>query len=142
MATNKNKTVETKASVAAFVKSIEDEKRRKDFSAIMELFSKVTKLEPKMWGTAIVGFGTYHYKYDSGREGDAPLTGMASRVNGITLYLGSKFDKSEELYAQLGKYKLSGGCVHVKKLEDIDTVVLTKMIKNSVAYTKKVHACG
>ena len=142
MAANKNKTVETKASVAAFVKAIKDEKRRKDFSAIMDLFSKTTKLEPKMWGTAIVGFGIYHYKYDSGREGDAPLTGMASRVNGITLYLGSKFDKSEELFAKLGKYKLSGGCVHVQKLEDIDMAVLEKMIKNSVTYKKKEHACG
>jgi len=142
MAANTNKTVETKASVAAFVKAIKDEKRRNDFSMIMDLFSKTTKLEPKMWGTAIVGFGSYHYKYESGREGDAPLTGMASRVSGITLYLGSKFDKSEELFAKLGKHKLSGGCVHVKKLEDIDTGVLVKMIKNSVAHTKKTHACG
>ena len=142
MATNKNQTVETTASVAAFVKSIKDEKKRNDFSAIMELFSKTTKLEPKMWGSAIVGFGSYHYKYDSGREGDAPLAGMASRVSGITLYLGTGFDKSEELFAKLGKYKLSGGCVHVKKLEDIDTAVLVKMIKNSVAYRKKEHSCS
>ena len=142
MATNKNKTVETKASVAAFVKAIKDDKRRKDFTAIMDLFSKTTKLEPKMWGTAIVGFGSYHYKYESGREGDAPLTGMASRANSITLYLGSKFDKSEELFARLGKHKLSGGCVYIQKLEDVDTAVLVKMIKNSVAYTKKVHECG
>jgi hypothetical protein len=141
MAANTNKTVETKASVAAFVKSIKEEKKRKDFSQIMELFSKATKLEPKMWGSAIVGFGSYNYKYESGREGDAPLTGMASRASGITLYLGTKFDKSEELFVKLGKYKLSGGCVHVKKLEDIDTSILTKMVKNSVAYTKKQHAC-
>jgi hypothetical protein len=142
MATNKNKTVETKGSVAAFVKSIKNEQKRKDFTAIMELFSKTTKLEPKMWGTAIVGFGSYHYKYESGREGDAPLTGMASRANGIVLYLGSKFDNIEELLAKFGKYKQSGGCIHVKRLEDIDTAVLVKMIKNSVAYTKKVHDCG
>ena len=142
MATNKNKTVETKASVAAFVKAIKDDKRRKDFLAIMDIFSKTTKLEPKMWGTAIVGFGSYHYKYESGREGDAPLTGIASRVNGIVLYLGSKFDNIKELLAKFGKYKQSGGCIHVQKLEDIDEAVLVKMIKNSVAYTKKAHECG
>jgi len=140
MATNKNKTVETAASVADFVKAIKDDKKRKDFTAIMEIFSKATKLEPKMWGTAIVGFGSYHYKYESGREGDAPLTGIASRASSIVLYLGSRFDKSEELFAKFGKYKLSGGCVHVKKLEDIDTVVLAKMVKNAVAYRKKEHA--
>ena len=142
MATDKNKTVETKASVAAFVKAIKDDKRRKDFSTIMDIFSKTTKLEPKMWGTAIVGFGSYHYKYDSGREGNAPLTALASRANSITLYLGSKFDNIEELLAKFGKYKQSGGCIHVQKLEDIDTAVLVKMIKNSVAYMKKVHECG
>jgi len=141
MPTAKNKTVETEASVEDFVNSIKEEKRRKDFAAIMELFAKQTKLQPKMWGTAIVGFGSYHYKYESGREGDAPLTGIASRVNSIVLYLGTEFDNSKELFAALGKHKLSGGCVHVKQLEDIDTSVLAKMVKNSVAYTKKKHAC-
>ena len=135
-----NKTIETGESVAAFIKSIKDAKRRKDFSAIVDLFSKQTQLEPKMWGPAIVGFGSYHYKYESGREGDAPLTALASRANSITLYLGTKFDKSEELFAKFGKHKISGGCIHFKKLEDIDTAVLAKMIKNSVAHMKKNHS--
>lgn len=134
-----NKTVETKASVPAFLKSIKDEKKRKDCAAIIDLVSKHTGLEPKMWGTAIVGFGSYHYKYESGREGDAPLTGIAARASSITLYLGSDFDKREELLAKFGKHKVSGGCVHIQKLEDIDTGILLKMVKNSIAHTKKQH---
>jgi len=134
-----NKTVETKASVPAFLKTIKDEKKRKDCAAIIGLISKHTGLEPKMWGTAIVGFGSYHYKYESGREGYAPLTGIAARASSITLYLGSNFDKREELLSKFGKHKVSGGCVHIQKLEDIDTGILLKMVKNSMAHTKKQH---
>ncbi len=137
----KNKTTETKASVADFIKAIKDEKRRKDFSPISDLIAKHTGLEPKMWGTAIVGFGSYHYKYESGREGDAPLAGIAARAGSITLYLGSAFDKREELLLKFGKHKVSGGCIHIQKLEDIDTGVLIKMVKNSITYRKKEHKC-
>ena len=136
-----NKTIETKKSVAVFISKIKDEKRRKDFSAISDLITTQTGLEPKMWGTSIVGFGTYHYRYESGREGDAPLVGIASRVNVITLYLGSDFDKREELLLKFGKHKVSGGCIHIQKLEDIDTKVLTKMVKNSIRYQQKEHRC-
>ena len=135
----KNKTIETQASVAEFLAAITDDKKRKDFSAIIELITKQTGLEPKMWGTSIVGFGSYHYKYESGREGDAPLTGIASRANAITLYLGSNFDKREELLSKFGKHKIGGGCIHIQKLEDIDTGILIKMIKNSIAHRKKQH---
>lgn len=135
----KNKTVETQNSVASFLKTITDEKKCKDFSAIIDLISKLTGLEPKMWGTSIVGFGSYHYKYESGREGDAPLMGIAPRANAITLYLGTEFDKREELLSKFGKHKIGGGCVHIQKLEDIDTVVLTKMVKNSIAHIKKQY---
>ncbi len=137
----KNKTVETNNSVADYVKAIPDEKRRNDCSAIIDLMTKHTGFEPKMWGPAIVGFGTYHYIYESGREGDAPLAGMSSRVNAITLYLGSKFDKREELLSKFGKYKISKSCIYIQKLEDIDIGVLTKMIKNSIEYSKKHPAC-
>lgn len=137
----KNKTVETKNSVAAYVKKIANEQKQKDVAAIIDLMAKHTKLEPKMWGTAIVGFGSYHYKYESGREGDAPLAGMSARATSITLYLGSEFDEREELLSKFGKHKLSGGCIHIKKLEDIDTAVLAKMVKNAIAYRKKHHTC-
>ena len=135
----KNKTIETQASVAEFLTAITDDKKRKDFSVIIELITKQTGLEPKMWGTSIVGFGSYHYKYESGREGDAPLTGIASRANAITLYLGSNFDKREELLSKFGKHKIGGGCIHIQKIEDIDTGILIKMIKNSIAHRKKQH---
>ena len=135
----KNKTIETQASVTGFIKTIDNEKKRNDFSALVDLLAKHTRFEPKMWGTAIVGFGSYHYKYESGREGDAPLTALSPRVNAITLYLGSKFEKREELLAKFGKHKVSGGCVHIQKLEDIDTTVLLKMVKNSMAHTKKQY---
>lgn len=136
-----NKTIETKASVAAWLKKIKDEKRRKDCAAVIELFEEETGLPPKMWGTAIVGCGSYHYKYESGREGDAPLMAMANRANGIVLYLGREFEKREELLAKFGKHKVEGGCVYVKNLEDISKPVLIKMIKNSIKHTKKTHKC-
>ena len=137
----KNKTTENENSVADFLMTIKDEKRRKDFSAIMNLITEHTGLEPKMWGTAIVGFGSYHYKYESGREGDAPLTGIASRANAITLYVASNFDKREELLAKFGKYKTEKGCIYIQKLEDIDQKILIKMVKNSIEQRKKQYSC-
>lgn len=134
----KNKTIETKASVAKFLAAIKDEQRRKDCSSIIDLITKQTGLEPKMWGTSIVGFGTYHYKYESGREGDAPLAAIASRVNAITFYLGD-FDNREQLLSKLGKHKTGKGCIYIQKLEDIDTSILTKMVKNSIEHTKKQY---
>lgn len=135
----KNKTTETQASVPAFLKTIKDDKKRKDVSAIIELVTKHTGLEPKMWGASIVGFGSYHYKYESGREGDAPLTGIAARANAIVLYLVSVFDKREELLTKFGKHKTDKGCIYIQKLEDIDTAILIKMVKNSIAYRKKQY---
>lgn len=137
----KNKTIETGNSVAGFITTITDEKKRKDFSEIIGLIKKQTGLEPKMWGPAIVGFGSYHYKYESGREGDAPLAGISPRANTITFYLGADFDKREELLAKFGKHKIGGGCIHIQKLEDIDKTVLMKMVKNSIEHRKKEHQC-
>jgi Domain of unknown function (DU1801) len=134
-----NKTVETKNSVADYLKKIKDAKKRTDCSTIVDLITKQTGLEPKMWGTSIVGFGSYHYVYESGREGDAPLAGMSARATSITLYLGTDFDKREELLSKFGKYKASGGCIHIQKIEDIDTKILIKMVKNSIAYRRKQH---
>lgn len=133
----KNKTVETKNSVNVFLKGISEEKRRKDVSIIIDLISKNTRFDPKMWGTSIVGFGSYHYKYESGREGDAPLVGIASRANAITFYLGSEFDERDQLLSKLGKYKTGKGCIYIQKLEDIDTTTLIKMVKNSIKHRKK-----
>lgn len=92
-----------------------------------------------MWGTGIVGFGSYHYKYESGREGDAPLAGLASRANAITLYLGGDYDEKEDLLQKLGKYKMSKGCIYIQKLQDINQDVLGKMIIHSIEHYKKKY---
>jgi hypothetical protein len=135
----KNKTIETQNSVSDFLTKIADDKKRKDCSTIIDKITEHTGLEPTMWGTSIVGFGNYHYKYESGHEGDAPLAGIASRSNAITLYLTSNFDNREELLSKLGKHKTGKGCIYIQKLEDIDISVLTKMVKNSIEQRKKNH---
>ncbi len=141
MAKANNKTVETMVSVDDFLATIKDEAKRKDCSTIITLIAKETKFEPKMWGPSIVGFGSYHYVYDSGREGDAPLVGLASRSSSITFYIGSDYAKQAELEAKLGKHKKSGGCLHIAKLADVDQKTLITIIKNSIAQRKKDHKC-
>lgn len=133
-----NKTTETKESVTEFLKTIKDEQKKNDCLSIINLISKHTKMKPKMWGSAIVGFGSYHYKYDSGREGDAPLVGLSPRANAITLYLSNVKSKAD-LLKKLGKHKLGGGCVYVQKLEDINEDVLKKLVDHSIAYLKDLY---
>lgn len=132
----KNKTTETEASVAEYIAAIANEKRRTDISALVDLFEKQTKLPPKMWGAAIVGFGSLHYKYESGHEGDVPYVGLSSRVQAISLYLGSEFKDRKNLLEKFGKHKSTKACIYIKKLEDIDMAVLGKMIKNSMDDTR------
>jgi hypothetical protein len=139
-AKNTNKTQETKASVPAYVAAIKDAGRRNDVQTVIDLFTKELKMEPKMWGPSIVGFGSYHYVYDSGREGDAPLVGLSSRADSISLYLSSSFKEREELLAKLGKHKTAKACVYVKSVKEIDLKVLAKMAKLSAAHTKKMHS--
>lgn len=139
MAKAQNKTVETKESVTTFLNAIADETKRKDCFAIAELMKKQSGFDAKMWGPAIVGFGAYHYKYDSGREGDAPLVAFSPRKNEISLYLSSGFEKRDELLKKLGKHKSAKGCVYIKKLEDVDTEVLKKMVTNSVKHVKSLY---
>ena len=127
----KNKTVETTNSVAAYLKAIPDEKRRKDCSALVELFTKQSGFEPKMWGSSIVGFGSYHYKYESGHEGDAPLVGFSPRKSEFALYIAN-FDGKEDLLKKFGKHKTAKACVYIKKLEDIDISILKKLVTGSV----------
>lgn len=135
----KNKTFETENSVEAYIASIADEKRRNDCRQIISLMTKKTGMEPKMWGAAIVGFGSYHYKYESGHEGTAPLLGMSSRTNAITLYLSSSFEGRDVLLAKLGKHKTSKACIYIKKNEDINMEVLAEMIQNAYEYSKNHH---
>ena len=127
-----NKTTETENSVADFLASITDLRKQQDCRAIVEMVTTKTGIQPKMWGPGIIGFGSYHYVYESGREGDAPLAGLSPRANAITLYLGSSFDQRAELLAKFGKFKEGKGCIYIQKLEDIDTGVLAQMFINAI----------
>ena len=121
-------------NVLEFIMSIEHDKRREDSLKLLDIFSEVTGEEPKMWGGSIVGYGTYHYKYSSGQEGDWMRTGFSPRKQALTIYLLNGFSAYEELMRNLGKYKTSKACLYVNKLEDIDIGVLKKLIK--VSYEK------
>ncbi|MCP9749890.1 DUF1801 domain-containing protein [Ferruginibacter sp. HRS2-29] len=129
-----NKTTETNASVPAYVAAIADEARRTDIAALIKLMQKASGFPPKMWGPGIVGFGSYHYKYDSGHEGDAPLAGLASRSTAIVLYLNLG-EKRDVLLEKLGKHKTGKGCIYLKKLADADEKVLEEMVKVSISAT-------
>ncbi|GHM99396.1 hypothetical protein WSM22_08860 [Cytophagales bacterium WSM2-2] len=136
MAKSKNKTAATTKSVDDFIAAVDDEAKRDDSYELIKIFKDVTGENATMWGPSIVGFGTYHYKYESGREGDMPLAAFSPRKNALVLYI-TNFDGKEEMQKKLGKVKPSKGCVYVKKLEDIDTGVLKKMITASVKSIKK-----
>lgn len=130
----KNKTTETVADVADYLAAIADQKKKEDCTQLVQLFEQHSGYAPKMWGTAIVGFGRYAYQYDSGHSGEAPIVGLAARANALTLYLGSEFNNRAALLEQFGKYKAGKGCIYVKKIEDINTAILGEMVKESVAY--------
>lgn len=128
------KTTPNSSDVLQFLNSVENDKRKNDSLYVLELMKNITKCQPKMWGTSIVGFGTYHYKYDSGREGDWFLTGFSPRKQSLTLYIMPGFDRFEELMAKLGNYKTGKSCLYINKLEDVDESVLKKLIKESIDY--------
>ena len=126
------KTRRNDGDVEAFLNSVEDEKRRKDAFAVLDLMKRVTGEEPEMWGASIVGFGSYHYRYESGREGDWFTAGFSPRKQALTLYIMSGTSKHEELFARLGTYTTGKSCLYIKELEDIDLDVLEKLIEASV----------
>jgi hypothetical protein len=132
---NGNKTTLTEASVEEYFSNIADEGRRADCQALAKLMASVTGKPAKMWGSSIVGFGQYHYKYDSGREGDMCLAGFSSRAAALTVY--ALTDGQDDLLAKLGKYKGSTACLYLKRLSDVDTAVLKKLIAASVAEIKR-----
>lgn len=131
------KTKKNDASVEDFLAGITPEKKRKDALAICELMRKVTKSEPKMWGTSIVGFGSYHYKYESGREGDWFLTGFSPRKQNLTLYIMPGFAKYDALLSKLGKHKTGKSCLYINSLDDIDLPTLRELVQQSVTAMKK-----
>ena len=126
------KTKETTESVSAFLDKIADEGRRADCLAVVDIMRAVTKEEPRMWGSSIVGFGRYRYKYESGREGEWMITGFSPRKGDLTLYILGGFDKFSDLMKSLGKYKTAKSCLYIKKLTDVDVKVLRKLVRESV----------
>jgi len=128
------KTVPTAASVEEYLNSVTDEAKQKDSFALLELMKEVTGEEPVMWGESIVGFGTYHYTYASGRSGEWPITGFAPRKQSLTLYIMSGFDAYEELLAKLGKHSTGKSCLYIKRLSDVDRDVLRELVAESVAH--------
>jgi len=135
------KTKQTGASVENFLKQISDEERREDCFAVAKIMEEITGEKPKMWGPSIVGFGSYHYKYASGRQGDWPVTGFSPRKKDLTLYIMMGFEKHRALMEKLGKHTSSKSCLYIKRLSDIHVPTLKKLIKESVKdlreYTKR-----
>jgi len=136
-----NKTNPTKGSVTAFLSKIKDKQVRDDCFVILEMMQKVSKCEPVMWGSAIVGFGIYHYMYESGREGDMILIGFSPRKQNISIYLMGGLNKVEDELPKLGKYKTGGGCLYIKSLSDVKATVLKKVFAKAFreAQSKKAH---
>ena len=124
-------------SVEDFLNTVEDEQKRKDSFGLLKMMGEISGEPAKMWGKDIVGFGSYHYVYASGREGDWMLSGFSPRKASITLYLMAGFDQLGDELASLGKHKVGKGCLYVKSLSDIDEKVLRKMIKKSIGIMKK-----
>ena len=133
------KTKPTAVSVESFLNAIQDEQVRNDCRTIVDIMQKATKAKPQMWGAGIVGFGSYHYKYASGREADWMLTGFSPRKQNITLYLMGGFDNHSELLAQLGKHSCAKSCLYIKRLSDVHLPTLRKLVKSSVQYMKKTY---
>lgn len=131
------KTKPTKSSVEKFIKSVPDAQKREDCFTITKLMKEATGAEPQMWGSSIVGFGTQHYTYASGREGDWPIIGFSPRKQNLTLYLGIYgLEEQTEILQKLGKHSLGKGCLYIKRLSDVDLPTLKKLIKGSVKKQK------
>jgi hypothetical protein len=128
------KTKPTDQDVDRFLNQINDEKKRQDSYKILELMREVTSLAPQMWGDSIIGFGSYHYQYKSGHEGDSFLTGFSPRKQNLTLYIMSGFEGYDGLMKKLGKFTTGKACLYIKKLEDVDTDVLRELVKQSVKH--------
>ncbi len=139
----KNKTTVTEIDVFDFINSyVENEQKKSDSLELIKLMSKWSGFEPKMWGPTIIGFGSYHYKYASGHEGDAPILGFSPRKAQFSFYIYSKTNKSDELLKDFGKFKMGKACIYVKKLADIDISILEQICQETITYLNENHECG
>src|SRR5271157_6073212 len=128
-----NKTKPTEVSVAAFIEAIADETKRADAKALVKMMQSASGEKPKMWGPSIIGFGSCHYRYESGRDGDMPLVGFSPRKAANVLYGAIGFNGAEALLAKLGKHTIGKGCLYIKKLADVDSGVLEALVVKSAA---------
>ena len=131
-----NKTRRTDASVEEFLTSVESKRRREDGFMLLEMMKEITKLEPEMWGPSIIGFGSYHYKYESGREGEIFLTGFSPRKQSLSLYIMDGFDGRDDLLTKLGKHRKSTSCLYINKLADVNIDVLRELVQRSFEHSK------
>lgn len=139
----KNKTIETEVKVTDFIDAyVEQAWKREDSFRLIELMQAWSGFEPKMWGPTIIGFGSYHYKYASGHEGDAPMLGFSPRKAQFSLYVFSDTEKSRNLLEEFGKFKMGKACIYVKKLADIDIPTLEKLCQETIAYLNEHHECA
>lgn len=134
------KTQANQASVEEFLSSITDADRREDCMRVLELMKSVTGSEPRMWGASIVGFGSYHYRYDSGREGDWFITGFSPRKTSLTLYINAGFDRYDDLLSRLGRYSTGKSCLYVKRLADVDFAVLRELVSASASHVQQTYS--
>jgi hypothetical protein len=136
-----NKTKPTKSSATAFLNKIRDRQLRDDCFAILKLMQEVSNCEPVMWGSAIIGFGTYHYVYESGREGDTVVIGFSPRKQNISIYLMGGLNKVEDELSKLGEYKTGKGCLYIKSLSDVNVEILKKVFAKAFkeAQRKSAH---
>jgi hypothetical protein len=133
------KTKPNNASVPAFLKAVEHETRRRDALAINEIMTRITGEKPTMWGDSLVGFGSYHYKYASGREGDWPLTAFSPRKSAMSIYIMPGYGEFDDIMARLGKHKTGRACLYINKLEDVDMAVLEELITKSVVWMRNKY---
>jgi len=141
MAKAQQQTVPTKAAVEDFLNKIEDETKRDDCFKLEEIMSNITKHKSVMWGPAIVGYDQYDYKYSNGKDATACIAAFSPRKANITLYIGKEYPGHDELLAKLGKHKMSGGCLHINKLADVDIKVLKEILSASYKHYKKKLSC-
>jgi len=134
-----NKTMPSAVSVQTFLDSVPDDGKRADALSLIDIMQKATGECPVMWGPSIVGFGSYHYRYASGREGDSPLVGFSPRTTSLVIYIVTGFDGAEPLLAELGKHSTGKSCLYIKRLSDVDLKVFARLIKQSVQAVRKKY---
>lgn len=139
MAKNENKTVATEMDVAEYLASVADERRRSEAEAVIEMMRRVTGEEPQMWGSSLIGFGSYHYRYDSGREGDFFMTGLSPRKAALTVYIMPGFSEYGDDLERLGPHKLGRSCLYIRRLDKVDPDALEALVAKSYAFMQEKY---